>query len=249
MKLTKIMTSTVLLATAVSFSTVANAADGGTYQSKGSVEFVPNNTVTPPTDPENPGKEVTPTNPDGTDPDPGTAGPLSIDYASSLSFGSNKITNKDAVYFAEPQKLKDGTVRANYVQVTDTRGNNGGWTLTVKQEGQLKNETTTNEELTGSVLSLTGGAAVSNTTNVVAPTVSDVILDSAGAASEVMSAKVGQGALTWLNVFGTLEDTQVEGETVKKNKAITLSIPGTTPKDAVKYTTNLTWTLSDVPSK
>jgi hypothetical protein len=30
-------------------------------------------------------------------------------------------------------------------------------------------------------------------------------------------------------------------------KAITLAVPGSTPKDAVKYSTTLTWSLSDVP--
>lgn len=248
MKLTKLIATSAIVLTALSTTSVALAADGGVYKSTGSVEFVPNDGITLPVDPTDPGKEVTPTDPDGEKPNPGTAGPLSIDYASSLSFGQNKITNKDVTYFAEPQKLDDGTTRENFVQVTDTRGTNGGWTLTVKQEGQLKNATTTNKELVGAVLSFTSGRAVSAATTITAPIVKDVVLNPTGEASTVMSAAPGAGSLTWLDVFGTLEDTEVNGETVQKNKAITLSIPGTTPKDAVKYSTDLTWTLSDVPA-
>lgn len=247
MKLTKIIATSAIVFSALTTTSVALAADGGAYNSTGSVEFVPNTDPTKPVDPIDPTKSVNPINPDGGGPDPGTAGPLSIDYVSSVSFGKNKITNQDMTYFAEPQKLADGTVKPNYVQVTDTRGTNGGWTLTVKQEGQLKNATITNKELTGSVISFTQGAAVSIASSI-APTVNDVTLDPSGAASTVMSASVGAGALTWLNVFGSLEDTEVNGETVQKNKAITLSIPGTTPKDAVSYSTDLTWTLSDVPT-
>ncbi|MGX7418073.1 WxL domain-containing protein [Carnobacterium gallinarum] len=247
MKLTKIIATSAIVLTALSTTSVALAADAGTYKSTGSVEFVPNTGITPPVDPTLPGTEVTPITPDGKTPEPGTAGPLSIDYASSVSFGQNKITNKDMTYFAEPQKLDDGTLKPNYVQVTDTRGTNSGWSLTVKQEGQFTNATTTNKELTGAAISFTNGVAVSEALTT-APTVKDVTLDPTGAASPIMNAEVGSGALTWLDVFGTIEDTEVDGVTVKKNKAITLSIPGTTPKDAVKYATELTWTLGDVPA-
>ncbi|MEB5953235.1 WxL domain-containing protein, partial [Enterococcus innesii] len=57
----------------------------------------PTNPVDP-TDPEKPVDPVDPTDPDG--PNPGTNGPLSIDYASSLDFGVNKISNKNEVYYA-----------------------------------------------------------------------------------------------------------------------------------------------------
>ncbi|MCV5434162.1 WxL domain-containing protein, partial [Escherichia coli] len=75
------------------------------YETNGVVEFTPNTDITKPVNPDNPdpNKPVVPvdptkidpeTNPDGT-PNPGTAGPLSIDYASSLDFGKNKISGKD----------------------------------------------------------------------------------------------------------------------------------------------------------
>ena len=150
-------------------STVALAADGGTYQSNGSVEFIQNDVVTPPVDPENPNptdpqKPIDPTNPEG--PNPGTNGPLSIDYASSLEFGQNKITNVDEIYYAQAQGFSDGSIReqyrGNYVQVTDNRGTNGGWTLTLKQEGQLSSSSAKlYKELTGAQISINESVAVS----------------------------------------------------------------------------------------
>ncbi|WP_256869283.1 WxL domain-containing protein, partial [Enterococcus thailandicus] len=56
------------------------------------------------TDPTDPVDPTDPTDPEG--PNPGTNGPLSIDYASSLDFGVQKITSKDQIYFAASQKYK-----------------------------------------------------------------------------------------------------------------------------------------------
>ena len=96
-----------------------------TYDSNAVVNFVPNQDVTPPVDPINPDPEnpvtpIDPTNPNG--PNPGTAGPLSIDYASSLHFGENKISTKNEVYYAKAQAFTGGSEGPNYVQVTDNRG-------------------------------------------------------------------------------------------------------------------------------
>lgn len=238
-------------------STVALAADGGTYQSNGSVEFIPNDAVTPPVDPENPDptdpqKPIDPTNPEG--PNPGTNGPLSIDYASSLDFGQNKITNVDEIYYAKAQEFSGGSIqgqyRGNYVQVTDNRGTNGGWTLTLKQEGQLKSSSAKlYKELTGAQISINESVAETISEGVVAPKVTNVKLDPSGASTEIMAAAEGAGAGTWVDRFGKAEGMTIDGKTVQKNKAVTLSIPGKTPKEATKYTTKLTWTLTDVPGK
>ncbi|MBO0472277.1 hypothetical protein IGL98_002954 [Enterococcus sp. DIV0840] len=228
------------------------------YQSGGIVEFVPDTNPTDPVDPENPdpNNPVEPWDPTTPDhkPNPGTEGPLSIDFASSIDFGKNKITNKDELYYAEPQYLwnedhsdfEPSSAKPNYVQISDKRGTNGGWTLTVKQDAQFKNDNTLNKELTGSQIVFTEGKAASNSTNVTAPKTVDMTLVP-GTATKVMAAEKGAGAGTWVDRFGTLEDVDVDGKTVKKNKAITLSVPGTTPKDAVKYETKLIWSLTDVP--
>ncbi|PLS35078.1 WxL domain-containing protein [Carnobacterium maltaromaticum] len=229
-----------------------------TYQSGGMVEFVPDEGPTDPVDPvdPDPNKPVNPWDPTTPEhkPNPGTDGPLSIDFASSIDFGKNKITNKDETYFANPQYLWNedmsdfdpATARPNYVQITDKRGNNGGWSLSVKQEGQFKNDKTLNKELTGSQITFTEGVSASNIENVIAPKTFDMAL-TPNTATKVMTAVKGAGAGTWVDRFGTLEDVEVEGKTVKKNKAITLDVPGTTAKDAVRYDTKLTWTLTDVP--
>lgn len=250
MKYLKASSITAALLLFTTGTTTALAADGGDYKSNGVVEFVSSPEPTNPVDPTNPDpnnsvRPVDPTNPNG--PNPGTAGPLSIDFASSLDFGKNKITNKDETYFANPQKLDDGRNVPNYVQISDQRGTNAGWTLTVKQEGQLSNDATMNKVLTGAQIKLVSGKAVSNAEGMAEPTTADIALDPSGAASKVMAAKAGAGAGTWVDRFGTVETVDVNGESLEKNKAVTLTVPGKTPKDAVKYKTELTWTLSDIP--
>jgi len=229
------------------------------YQSGGIVQFTPDNSPTKPVDPNkpDPDKPVKPWNPTTPDhkPEQGTDGPLSLDFASSLDFGNNKITNQDALYYAEPQYFSNdeesdydpSTARPNYVQVTDKRGTNSGWSLSLKQEGQFKNEKTLNQELTGSAISLNSSEAVSATTGVTAPKTFDNMDLVPNETVKVMTADKDAGAGTWVERFGNIEKVDVEGEMVDKNTAITLSVPGKTPKDAVKYETKLLWTLTDRP--
>ncbi|RAN86467.1 cell surface protein [Bacillus sp. SRB_28] len=256
MKKTKQAMTIVAALSMVAVAPLSALADenGATYESNGVVEFIPNTDPTDPVDPNNPDPEkpvkpVDPTNPEG--PNPGTNGPLSIDYASSLDFGINKISNKDVTYYAKAQELRSdegSTYVPNYVQISDNRGTNAGWTLTVKQEGQLSNDTTQNKELTGSQIQFVD-PTVASKTEVTPPTPADVItLDPNGAESLVMSAKQSAGAGLWVDRWGTVEEMNGDqGEKVQKTKAISLTIPGKTPKDAVKYSTKLTWNLSDVP--
>ncbi|MGY3745646.1 WxL domain-containing protein [Vagococcus salmoninarum] len=246
--------STLLVSGAVLSATLVEAGEtGAEYKSNGSVFFEPNtDPVDPvdPTDPEIPVDPVDPTDPEG--PNPGTDGPLSIDYASSLDFGKNKITNKNEVYFANAQTFKgdhEGEFRGNYVQVSDNRGTNAGWTLTVSQKGQFKNDAAKEYKvLTGTSIKFTQPKANSNMIeSVKAPAVSEFELDPNGAASLVMAAAEGSGVGTWVDYFGTAEEMTVNGEVIQKNKAITLSVPGSTPKEAVEYRTTLVWTLTDTP--
>lgn len=228
-------------------------AEEAVYNSNGVVEFIPNDTPTEPVDPENPDPTnpvgpIDPTDPEG--PNPGTPGPLSIDYASSLDFGQNKITTKDEVYYANAQGFKgelEGQYRGNYVQITDNRGTFAGWTLTLKQEGQFtNNQAKKAKTLTGAQITFADSVAESNSTDE-KPTVIDQVLTPDGDAVTIMSAKDGVGAGTWVDRFGQAEEMTIDGKAVQKNKAITLSVPGSTAKEAVKYSTKLVWTLSDVP--
>ncbi|GAB6458687.1 WxL domain-containing protein ElrC [Bacillus luti] len=234
---------------ATGLGTSVSAAE---YKTNGVVEFTPNTDITKPIDPDNPdpNKPVDPIDPvTGEKPEPGTAGPLSIDFASSLDFGKNKITGADETYYAEPQTYSESTkLTANYVQVSDKRGTNAGWTLKVKQEGQLKNEKAQNKELAGAQINIKSIEAASNAEGIQKPVTHNVQLDPNGAESLVMDAKEGAGAGTWVGRFGSVEEVTIDGQAVKKNTAVTLTIPGKTAKDAVAYTTKLTWTLSDTPA-
>lgn len=246
-KAMQVMASTTLAAMVMSSGAfTVFAADGGVYNSKGSVTFEASKDPTDPVDPSDPKDPVVPEGPGGETPQPGTPGPLSIDFASSLDFGTNVISNRDQVYYAAPQKVKvaGGATeeRPNYVQISDNRGTNKGWTLTVKQNGQLSNASTLNNELTGAEISLADATATSASTTVVAPTAYDVVLDPDGDEQKVMTAQVGEGAMTWISYYGDVED--VDGE--MKNTSVQLEVPGSTPKDSVKYSTTLTWILSDV---
>lgn len=233
---------------------VVFGAEGGQYESTGKLEFIPGTDPTDPVDPENPDptnpvKPIDPTDPQG--PNPGTTGPLSIDYTSSLDFGKNKITNKDEIYYANAQEFSErlaGEFRGSYAQITDNRGTNGGWTLKLKQKTQFKSDTAIKyKELLGAKLSLSESTAVSKSVGVESPTVHNVTLNP-GSEVTIMSAGKGNGSGTWVSRFGKAEKMTIDGEIVQKNKAVTLEVPGNTPKEAVTYVTKLIWTLTDTPS-
>ncbi|MFJ6268308.1 WxL domain-containing protein [Lysinibacillus xylanilyticus] len=226
-----------------------------TYVSNGMVAFIPNEDSQGPVDPNDPDPEkpvnpVDPTDPEG--PKPGTGSSLGVDFVSSLDFGINEISNKEKIYYANAQELtssEGSNYVPNFAQISDNRGTNAGWKLTVKQEGQFANAAAQNKKLTGAQIKFVN-PTVTGKTVVTPPTAAkEVKLDPNGAESLVISAKPTEGAGLWVNLWGQVDEmTNAEGEKVQKNKAISLSIPGKTPKDAVTYSTKLTWNLSDVPS-
>lgn len=204
------------------------------------VSFKANESITAPVDPDNPGGGgVIPVDPDGRETDKeGTAGPLSIDFASDFYFGEQKISAVDEIYYAAPQKIKVGVTeegepiienRANYVQVTDNRGGAHGWDLSISQSGQF--ETADGTELDGAVITL-GGAGHASASASEAPDVNEVAIDLEDTLP-VMEAAEGEGAGTHLATFSE----------------VSLSVPGTTVKEAAQYSTTVTWTLSDLPNE
>lgn len=118
MKLVKWTIAPVAAASVFAASALpAFAAEGDpiiqTYGSNGSVSFIAGKGPTDPLDPNKPDPvipvmPIDPTDPDG--PEPGTDGPLSIDFASSLDFGVNNINGQknglsEDVYYAKAQEL------------------------------------------------------------------------------------------------------------------------------------------------
>ncbi|MGX6962978.1 WxL domain-containing protein [Vagococcus xieshaowenii] len=234
----------------------SSLAEEKSYSSKGQIDFVQGDDVVSPIDPENPDPDHSvvpwdPTNPDG-HANIGTQGPLSIDYVSSFDFGANEISNQDTIYYANPQYYfnEDGTQKSeaikkpNYVQISDFRGNNSGWCLTVKQSKQFTNNKTKNSMLIGAQVSLLNSQATSYIEEEdQIPEVNDIKLEP-GETRIVMKANSGQGTNTWINSWNPIEILE---DGVVKNTGIQLFIPGATPKDSVKYTTEFIWTLSDIP--
>lgn len=226
------------------------------------VEFEENTDQTNPVNPLDPDKPVLPI--DTIDPDgeitEGTAGPLSIDFISSLNFGKQKISSVDQTYFAKPQLVID--IDGNndeevplididgnneeevplFAQITDNRGTLGGWSLSVKQNGQFNNGDATHGELVGAKIEFLNGEVASSSVTMPSFVNSpiDVTADGEGASTVVMAASEGEGSGTFVYRLGN--ESSLE-ESVK------LSVPGSTVKmkDAM-YRTTLTWTLNDVPN-
>ena len=254
MKTTKILTSAIVLSTlGLAAAPAVHAADvhTETTTSTGKIGFIEDKDPTNPIDPTNPTDPINPTDPGA----PGTVGPLSIDYVSNFDFKSdNKISGDDKTYYANPIKAtdKDGkeVQRANYLQVTDKRGSNIGWKLTVKQGAQFKNGSA---ELDGAKLQMTTQTLnsknmdLNNPSNI--PTIENktMTLVPATAATpntdvKVLSAGKNQGMGTWTDSFGVY-DSDAAIDTA--SKAVSLEVPGNSAKTVGSYTTDLTWTLTD----
>lgn len=252
MKMNQLLMAGVVLmssASMMNLASVVHAADNS-VNTTGDVTFKedtdPVNPVDP-VDPDNPVDPVNPVNP--------TNGPLSLDYASSFHFGEQKISAKDETYYAAFDKVKGteegATVdKPNWVQVTDKRGTNAGWKLQVQQGLQLTTGVDDNaKELKGAQISLSNATVKTTTDNKAsAPTVSSSITlvpgtkaedgtGQLGAAQDVMTAAENQGMGTWVDGFG---------DESNGNQSIALAVPGASEKvKDGKYTTELTWLLSD----
>src|SRR5699024_9530365 len=117
-----------------------------------------------PVNPDDPTKPVTPDD----NVTPGTAGPLSIDFASNFYFGEQEISTEDKVYYSASQSFNGGTAGPNYVQVTDRRGTLEGWKLSVKQQAQFK--TAEDDQLVGAAITLKNASVNSTMAAEYAPT-------------------------------------------------------------------------------
>lgn len=222
-----------------------------------------------PIDPENPPDKVDP------GPSPSTDGALRFDFAPTLNFGSRKITKNERKFYAQAQLFHgDIPPRGNYIQITDSRADDSGWTLQVRQEYQFKNDiiqTKSEKELKGATLSFDKIWANSSFTQEKAPQISKetILIDSQGTTFPIAQANVGEGRGTWVISFGASEgnksnqlntlipkvddsnqpvtDKEFENQQIYENSAIFLSVPPATMIHPVQYQTELTWILAELP--
>ncbi|HGF7826098.1 TPA: WxL domain-containing protein [Enterococcus faecium] len=257
MKLTNFMLVGMTLLSASVLNSTQIFAEAGPIpadrETKAQVKFIEDDSKQPPVDPtdpdtDNPQVPVDPTDPDKPV-DEGTNGPLSLDYASILDFGEQLISTKDQTYYAAPQLFRgaDGSIDDShpvplYTQVTDKRGGEQGWTLSVKQNGQFVSDQN-GKELTGAEITFTAGNVYSYSESAKPGNVQSeftLIPDGSGSVQNVVEASEGEGFGTWVYRFGE----SAEGD----YDAVQLSVPGSTVKEKDTYTTSLTWTLNDIPA-
>lgn len=247
-----ILKSTVLTATLIIVPTLAQSVKADTaasYNSTGQVTFTPNTDITGPVDPSDPSlpyQPTDPTNPDGK-PDPGTSGPLSIDFASSFDFGTHPVGTTGVVYAAAQSGTDSSgatTTRDNYVQVTDKRGSFAGWSLTVTQDSQFS--TTAGDQLVGAALTLGNGAIQGKATSLPANVSTETTVLTPGVTSGIiLGATEGNGVGTSLLNFGSADGKTNADSSVALDLG---TVVNASNQKAQAYTANLTWTLGDTPA-
>ncbi|MBU7546165.1 MAG: WxL domain-containing protein [Leuconostoc mesenteroides] len=231
--------------------TAVHADTSTSLESNAAVTFQQDTSAKSPLDPTTPANDDNTQNPvspidtvTGTTPNAGTEGLLTIDFASSFNFGSQIISSATKTYSALPQsytqkdssKVSD-TTGPNFVQVTDVRnGGAKGWSLTVKQNDDFK--TASGVALEGAEIKISNGNVLNGNTTNSSSTLSNYASDISVTqdAQSVMGAKAGEGFGTWLYRMG---------DNTNAGSSVTLTVPGSATKEAEKYTTKLTWTLSD----
>lgn len=251
----------------------ASAATSVTKDSKGIVKF--DKSTTPDPDPVNPDPVVPdPVIPDPTDPPVGTDG-LWILAVSDWDFGTHNVSSLSSgalnVHAADDtistyvdangngQQDLPGEVSVTkkvtpYAQISDVRGTNTGWTLSVTGSA-FKDSSTPAKTIPGAELTIPKSTVSSATSTAQAPTGYDSVTISmtGGAAVPVMAAKDmqtatptnfndDQGMGTWTDSFGS---QAVSATDTSKPK---LSIPKNVVVADGTYQSTLTWTLSDTPA-
>ncbi|EMK3909847.1 WxL domain-containing protein [Listeria monocytogenes] len=251
----------------------ASAATSVTKDSKGIVKF--DKSTTPDPDPVNPDPvDPDPVIPDPTDPPIGTDG-LWILAVSDWDFGTHNVSSLSSgalnVHAADDtistyvdangngQQDLPGEVSVTkkvtpYAQISDVRGTNTGWTLSVTGSA-FKDSSTPAKTIPGAELTIPKSTVSSATSTAQAPTGYDSVTISmtGGAAVPVMAAKDmqtatptnfndDQGMGTWTDSFGS---QAVSATDTSKPK---LSIPKNVVVADGTYQSTLTWTLSDTPA-
>jgi len=254
--------SSILLASALLLGAIApvtanadTTGDGFSGTTKGTVTFQKPDSTTTPVDPNNPDKPG-----NGGDDHGGTnpGGDLTFLYVSpKMDFGTAKTTATVDSNNKAATVAKDGTVSAQTLnpktiestvltdqttapklvtEVSDTRGTNAGWQVTVKSS-VLKSEA--GDTLNGATITLGGDSA--NT----------IIKNTAGSVAKGANAVLSTGAQTSTPIY-TADNGVGAGTTAMQLDAsdITLgSLPANikASETGTAYTGQLDWTLSATP--
>lgn len=147
------------------------------------------------------------------------AGTLSILSVPNFDFGTWEISPLNRTYSLQSDAS---------VAIADLRGTTSGWTLTVRQEAQLK--TQQNEVLEGAQILMKDGSVTPN--------------NSANIPSQIQL--IPGNTVTVMSASGNSGSNLIQATWQAKN--ISLTVPGSTSKFATQYTSTLTWTLAEVPS-
>ena len=200
----------------------------GPYDSEATVSFTEDIQAPGILDPTDPSTPFVPgVNGNPVDPPTGDAGPLSLDYVSSLDFGSQNISMAEETY--EALSLKP------FIQVTDKRATSDGWNVTLS----ATEFTDGANSLNGATLNFRNGEAVSNN-SFSPPTPAIVELTTDGTTVGVVSAAPDEGRGSWITRWFPTN----AGATT--NDSVTLTVPGGIAKEAA-YASTLTWTLTNTP--
>lgn len=223
--------------------------------------------VVDPTDPDGPDKEVDPKdNGSGGD---GTKA-FNINWISNFHFGDIKIKGTAMSAYAQPTTLTwttpaTGTTPtenlAPFLQVTDNRGKNTGWNVSVTGTEFVEQNTTqgvTPATLNGASIYLTDGNVIgSSEMSAFTPTIVAFgannnmdILSNVGSSNTVFSAETGKGQGTWSLAWGgkTATPALLQTESDVPSAGVKISVPvSALPKDGTAYKSTLTWTLADAP--
>lgn len=221
--------STLVGAANTSFAAVASQAN-----SKAAINFTEGSgPVTPvdPTDPATPLEPIGPTDP--TDPPTGETGPLTLDFVSSVQFGSKEVSSSDQVY--------SSTSKKPFIQVSDRRGTGAGWKVTAKAS---KFTNGASESLPGAVLTFKNGSVVTPGSGTGPTPAQTITLNTDGLTeSSVVTAEAGTGLGTWLTRWLGPNPDVNDGAV---NNNVTLQIPGGTATVG-NHEAIVTWTLVDAP--
>ena len=210
----------------------------GDSKTEGNIGILPNNNQKPILNPNNPNEKITVIdNLDDTNKYSfGEEGVLTIDYVSSFQFGQVKAVGKRTTVEANEQGAlthdNQQITVPNFIQITDTRGTNSGWQLSVKQKTQFQTKSQIYPELIGASLQFRNARHISSVDNDI--WVNENVHLIPNQEEVLMRAPSGENGGT--NILSW------------ENEGVCLVIPGSSPKLAQTYNVTLVWSILDTPN-